>query len=158
LFLTIDSMTARRAVDRAVEDDAAHGLPVLHRHLGEGLVGTDRRVVDEDVDAAELRHRLGDHRIDLILPGNVGDDGDRLDTAGPSLLCDRIGLRLVGPRVDDDVRAFRGQLQDRRAPDVAARAGHQGHLAFELAHEHSSRPHGPSFSLHREPDGTIGPS
>jgi len=119
-------------------------------------VRTDRRVVDQDIDAPELRHRLRDHRVDLVLPGDVGDDGERLDPARPRFLRDRLGLGPVGSRVDDHVRAFRGQLQDRRAADVATRARHQGHLAFELAHaSHLPAAHA---ALRRGPDGTISPS
>src|SRR3989442_9146248 len=42
------------AIHGPVQDDAANRLPVLTRQLRERLVGTDGRVVDEDVDLAEL--------------------------------------------------------------------------------------------------------
>ena len=94
--------------------------------------------------AAELGQRPRHHRLDLVLPGDVGNDGERLDAERPGLARDRVGLGLVGAGVDDDVRAFAGQLQHRRAADVAAGPGYQGDLAFELPHA----AHLPERTLH----------
>jgi len=51
---------------------------------------------------------------------------------------DIVGLGLVRASVDDDVSAFPGQLQDRRAADIAARAGYQRDFPLELTHERTS--------------------
>ena len=52
-------------------------------------------------------------------------------------------------------RGFSGVIR-RLAADVATRARHQGHLAFELAHaSHLPAAHA---ALRRGPDGTISPS
>ena len=99
-------MTACVQVHRPVEHNAPDRLPILHRHLGEGLVRPDRGVVDQDVDTAELGQRPRRHRVDLVLLGDVGDDGDRLDPEVADFARDRVGLGLVGAGVDDDVRAF----------------------------------------------------
>ena len=94
----------------------------------------DRGVVDQDVDAAELGQRPGRHRLDLILAGDVGNDGECLDPKGLGFAHDGIRLGLIGAGVDDDVRAFAGQLQHRRAADIAAGAGYQRDLPLKLSH------------------------
>ena len=71
----------------------------------------DGGIVDEDVDAAELGQRLRHHRVDLILPGDVGNDCKRLDPSAPGFARDVIGLGLVRASVDDDVSPFPGKLQ-----------------------------------------------
>ena len=63
--------------------------------------------------------------------------GERLDPEIPRLARDGLSLLLVGARVDDDMRAFAGQLQHRRAADIAPRAGDQRDFPFELAHDRS---------------------
>jgi hypothetical protein len=101
-------------------------------------VRSDGCIVDEDVDAAELGQRPPHHRVDLILPGDVGNDGERLDPSAPGFAGDIVGLGLVRAGVDDDVSAFPGQLQHRGAADIAAGAGYQGDFSFELTHQHTS--------------------
>ena len=71
-------------------------LPIRDGHLGEGLVRPDRGIVDQDVDPAKLGHRPRHHRVDLVLFGDIGKDGERLDPALPGLARDRLGLGLVG--------------------------------------------------------------
>ena len=102
----------------------------------------DRGVVDQDVDSAELGHRPRHHRVDLILLGDVGNDGERLDPAVPGLARDGVGLGLVGAGVDDDVSALPGQLQYRRAADIAAGAGYQSDFPVELTHQCTSIDYG----------------
>ena len=94
----------------------------------------DRGVVDQDVDAAELGQRARRHRLDLFLAGDVGDDRERLDPEALGFAHDGVGLGLVGAGVDDDVGAFPGQLQHRRAADIAARAGYQRDFSLKLSH------------------------
>ena len=55
------------------------------------------------------------------LYGEKSLDEDRLNHALeiPRLARDRLGLLLIGARVDHDMRAFAGQLQHRRAADIA---------------------------------------
>src|SRR5580700_1877129 len=127
-----------RAVECAIEDDPPDVLPVLYRHLGEGLVGPDRGIVDQNVDAAELGHRLRHHRVDLIFLGDVGYDGERLDPPVAGFTRDGVGFNPVGARVDDDVSALAGQLQHRCAADIAAGTGHQSDFPVELTHQCTS--------------------
>ena len=117
-------------------------------HLGERLVRPDRGVVDQDVDAPELGQRPRHHRLDLILLGDVGDNGERLDPELPGLARDGVGLGLVAAGVDDDVRAFAGQLQHRRTADIAPRPGDQRDLPIELTHQ---RPPLTMFKTYRVP-------
>ena len=85
-------------------------LPLLHRHLGEGLVRPDRGIVDQDVDPAELGQCPRRQRVDLVLFGHIGEHRYRLDPAVADLARHRVGLGLVGARVDDDVSAFACEL------------------------------------------------
>ena len=94
----------------------------------------DRGVVDQDVDAPELGHRLADHGVDLVPRGDIGDDRDRLDAAVADLARHRLGFLLVAAGVDDDMGALARQPQRRGAADVAAGAGDQCDLAIELTH------------------------
>src|SRR2546422_152455 len=124
-----------RAIQRPVQYDAPHCLPVLHCQLREGLVRPNRRIADEDVDTAKFRQRPRDHPLNLIPLGNVRDHRDGLDPAGLSLPYHGVSLCLVGAVVDDDVGAFRRELQDRRSADIPTRACDERDLAIELPHE-----------------------
>jgi hypothetical protein len=53
---------------------------------------------------------------------------------------------LVGAGIDDDMRTLRGQLQDRRAADVAPGTGYQRDFTVKLTHEQAP--------LHRAPSPT----
>jgi len=103
-------------------------------------VRPDGGIVYQDVDAAERGERPRHHRVDLILPGDIGDDGERLDPAVLGCPRDLVGIGLVGAGVDDDVSPFSGQLQYRRTADIAARSGHQGDFPVELTHQRTSVP------------------
>src|SRR5262249_23124222 len=125
-------------VDRAVEHDAANVLPLLLRPRDKGLVRPDRGVVDKDVDPPELGQRARRQRLDLVLFCDVGEHRYRLDPAVADFAYDRIGLGLVGARVDDDVSAFACELQCRGTADVAAGPGDQGDFSVELTHQRTS--------------------
>jgi len=96
------------------------------------------RIVDQDVDAAELGQRPRHHRVDLILLGDVGNKGERPDPSALGFARDIVGLGLVRAGVDDDVSPFPGQLQYSRAADIAAGAGYQSDFPLELTHQHTS--------------------
>src|SRR5579884_571108 len=123
-----------RQVERAVENHASDQLPIGVSGFRERLVRPDCGVVDQDVDPAELEQSPGGQRLDLGLFADVGENGDRLDPEIPGLARDAFGLLLIGARVDDDLRAFAGQLQHGRAADIAPRSGDQCDLPLELAH------------------------
>src|SRR5690606_647935 len=67
-----------------------HVVEVLDRHLAQGLVPQDARVVDHDVDLAEGLDRGGDDRAGALGGGDVVGAGYRL----PAVLVDQ--LRHVG--------------------------------------------------------------
>jgi hypothetical protein len=98
------------AIEGSIEDDTAHALPVFQGHLREGLMGTNRSIVDEDVDAAKFRQGARHHTIDLLFLGDIGEQRQGLATAGTDLLGDRVSLSFVSAGVDDDVGSFCGQL------------------------------------------------
>ena len=111
-------------------------------------------VVDEDVDAAEARERLGDEALGVGGAAHVADERQRLtaerfDLTGQALetlpaqadlleaflvLVARASGRHVG--CDDVGAGAREGDGDRAAhPARAAAAGDQHHLAFEFIHD-----------------------
>jgi hypothetical protein len=108
-----------RQVERAVENHAPDQLPIRVGGFGERFVRPDRGIVDQNVDPAELRQRLGGQRLDLGLFADVGEDGDGLDPEVPGLARHGLSLLPIGARVDHNMRTFSGQLQHRRTTDIA---------------------------------------
>src|SRR5215831_8706530 len=123
-----------RQVERTVENHAPNKLPIRVGCFSERYVRPDRSIVDQDVDPAKLGQRPGGQRLDLGLFADVGEYRDRFDPKIPGLTRDGLSLLLIGARVDHDIRAFAGQLQDGRSTDIAPRSGDQRDLPFELAH------------------------
>jgi hypothetical protein len=111
------------AIERAVEDDGGDGAPVGKRHGRERLLGAHRRVVDQNVDAAEFLRRGRDHRIDRVGVGDVSGDGKRLAARPLDLVRDRLGLPEIGARIDHDRGAAVGERERDAAPDIAPSAG-----------------------------------
>ena len=68
--------------------------------FNERLVRPDRRIVDQDVDSAELGQRPSGQRLDLGLFADVGENRDRLDPQIPGLTRDGLSLMLIRARVD----------------------------------------------------------
>jgi hypothetical protein len=115
------------AEEDALEVDVLDPLPRLHRRVQHrGVVGrADPRVVEEDVDAAELVLRPGVHVPDLVGVRDVGLDR-------------QVALR---PRVEvdaDDARALSLEQPGGPGADPARRAGDHADLAVEPPHQFSS--------------------
>jgi hypothetical protein len=72
--------------------------------------------VDDDVDGAECRDRLGEQTLDVQFVGQVGAHGDRRASRGEDLRDRRLGAALV-LEVDDDDRRVPGRDPQR---DLAA--------------------------------------
>src|SRR5262245_9012976 len=123
-----------RQVERTVENHAPDQLPIRVAGFSERYVRPDRGVVDQDVDPAKLGQGSGGQRLDLGLFADVGEYSDRFDAKIPDLTRDGFSLLLIGACVDNDMRAFAGQLQHGRSTDIAPRSGDQRDLPFELAH------------------------
>ena len=88
----------------------------------------DRRIVDQDVEAAEMGKRLLRHGVDRRRVGHIGKDGDGVAARARSRER-RFRLLAICPRIDDDPGTARRELKRDRPPDIAARPGHQRDLA-----------------------------
>ena len=114
-----------RAMERAVDADRVGSLPVGIAQRVEWRLQADRRVVDDDVQAAEALRDRRDHRVDLGALGHVGERQQRLAAASEDLVDHGLALLPAGAHVDRDLRARVGQRQRDGAPDVAAGTGDQ---------------------------------
>jgi hypothetical protein len=101
--------------------------PVLGLELPGGLLPErDPRVVDEEVERAELLLGPGDHSLDV---GAIGDV--RLDRQAARLGGGRLHL-LARPGRDRDPRPGPGELERDPAPDPPPAAGDERDLPCEL--------------------------
>jgi hypothetical protein len=119
-------------MERAVKDDAGDVAPILERHMLDALLLTQRRVIDEVVDAAELFERRPRHRVDGRRIHHIGH-GDKPAAADLfNLLHHRFRLGAVLPHVDDHGAASGRELKRHGAPDAAAGAGDDRDAALEF--------------------------
>src|SRR5881628_3325419 len=148
-----------RAVEGAGEVDLHIAVPQLV-----GLVGDLGRVVDQDVDLAELVLDLLEDLFDLVAVGDVHLDGEGLASHLPDLLGGCVGvnpalrhrdlgqhaaLRLgrllqVGVVLDEDVRdddvgAHARERQRVLAAEAARRTGDDRDLACQVKHSSASQ-------------------
>ena len=79
----------------------------------------DRRVVDEDVDAAEGFHSFRRHPVGVFFLGDIDLERERFPARGANLVGYRLAVENIG---DDDRRAFFGQLAAVRRADMARTA------------------------------------
>ncbi|OIQ67493.1 hypothetical protein GALL_509280 [mine drainage metagenome] len=121
---------------RAVEGDIHDLAPFGEAHVSERLFPAQRRVVDEDIDPAEMPDRRLRHRLHLSRVGDVADMHERLPARGFDLACDGISLGAIAARIDHDGRATVRQSQRNRAADIAASARDNGDLAVEFSVSH----------------------
>lgn len=109
--------------DHADDVDVEDAVPFVVVVVGHGALGADARVVDHDVESAELG-RGGGHG--LADGGVVGDVG----AVGEQRLLDRGGVQVeyghLGAACDEE---FRGG-----PADAGGAAGHQGLETLEVAH------------------------
>jgi hypothetical protein len=101
-------------------------VPVLVAHPGDERVPRDARVVDEDVEVAQLGLDLLDQRLRLGRVADVRGDGDPADLGR-----DRVGGLLAGPVVDRDLRPAPGQLARDGGADAPRPAGDERGLPLE---------------------------
>ncbi len=87
-------------------------------------------VVDQDVDPAERRDRVGHQAIGRRSIGEIGGEGDG---APAGALCDRVGGGRGRPlaRVQHDVGAGAGERDRHARAESAGRAGHERDAAVE---------------------------
>ena len=100
-----------------------------------GLEHADAGVVDQDVEAAEVRHGLGERRLDLGVIPNAGRDREHARTRGVGAQLGRGGVEACLVRRGD---RHRGALREQRArggeADPARAAGDERNLASEWTH------------------------
>ena len=94
--------------------------------------GLDTRVVDEDVDGAELAPDAIDHRFDIRSPRDVGLYDKGVPAGRPERPRNLLGLIQVAHIVYCHVRTFRGEHFRKASPDAARRAGHECDFALQL--------------------------
>ena len=95
-----------------------------------GLVGAG--VVDEDVDLAHCRDRLGGEPGGIFSTGEVGDDVPDLDCEpGGDVAAGGFELILV-PAGDDDIGTGLGEPAGHGFAETLAAAGYQGHAAGKI--------------------------
>ncbi len=105
-------------------------VPELERGVLDGGRGGEARIGDEDVEAAEFDHGMGEAGNDLLFPGDV--DVDRPHHVGAE------GARELGHGAverglvdvgEDDAGAFAQEPDGRRLADAAGAAGDERDLA-----------------------------
>ena len=118
-------------VERRLEVDRQHGIPLGLGHAHHQAVLGDSGVVHKDVDTAEILDDLVDDRVRLFEVGCVrgialGLHAQRGDLGFGSfaVLVDRkVGERHVG--------ALLGEFECDGLADAAGGAGHDGHFSFQ---------------------------
>src|SRR5262249_48657611 len=118
-------------VEAAREVHSEHGVPVIDRHLPDGLVDVDAGVVDQEVDPTLLVQ----HLFDDAAAGFGRRDIALMDRHRPALrtlvCCKRFCRFLVAIVASRHMGAgVRETLGDRRA-DAAAPTGHECNFALE---------------------------
>jgi hypothetical protein len=102
---------------------------ILQQHVGRGSEG----IVDQNIQAAELRYRQLDGRLDIRLAGHVGLDKQGARSQRLQLLLHRLAAGLV--ELGDQHRGTRlGKTQRHSSSDTTAGAGDQRHLLLQQLH------------------------
>src|SRR5581483_10845880 len=115
-------------------------LPACERRLLRPRAPDGAGVVDEHVDAAELRARPLDDRLDLALVANVAPERERPTPVGAQLL----GRPLAAVEVagaEDEIGARLGERLGHLAADAGAAAGDDRDPAGQV--EELARPQSP---------------
>ena len=122
-----------RAVEQAEHVEPDHPLPLFERRVDDRAQEHDARVVDQRVQAAQLRHRGGDGALCLRRIRDVRLDHQRRVRATEPL---GQGLETIAPPGHQShSRSLLGQRDRRRLADAAAGARHEGDGPFQsLAH------------------------
>ena len=126
-----------REHERPADVDVLHQVVLLRLQVERAREVDDARVVDDDVDAAELALGLQDRLGHVVVVAHVADDRQRVAARGADLLGGRVDrslelrVRGVGLREQGDVRAVPRRAQGDGEADAAAAAGHQNRLAGE---------------------------
>jgi hypothetical protein len=122
----------------AAEEDAGevrphHGVPLRSREPVERGANPVAGIVDQEVDAAELAHRLVHDPVHLGGVANVARDGQGAPPAGADLAGQCLE-RLEPPPAGHHVCAGRGELEGDRPADALAGAGHDRDAVLQHVH------------------------
>src|ERR1700730_12042806 len=139
------------AVECAVENNCGHRPPFRERHAVEGLLGPYRSIVDQNIDAAEMRGGGGDHHLHCVATCYIGDKCDGLAAGLFYPDGDPLSFPAVRARIDHDGGAALCERERDRASDVAARAGNEGNPPRQLLRHGASR--APFLDLRHCADG-----
>ena len=119
-----------RSDECRVQVGRQNSTPVIIAHLGEGLVGAHRGIVNHDVQMAELRQGLVKQLFQLLAVAHIGQDWQGLPAQFPNLGRHRLHVLAVGSCVHHYVRALPGQGKHDGTADIAAGPGYQGGFSF----------------------------
>ena len=119
------------AQHRRLDIGAHDRLKGLQRHLAERVIAADRRVIDQDVQAAESVERGAHQCPRAVRVGQVANPRRRRAAVGADQGGGFLGAGAVGRRVGDHPRAHRRQLPANLAADVHRRSGDNGDGAVE---------------------------
>jgi len=111
-----------------------HQPELVERHLREGLVAQHAGVADEDVDASPIADRPRHQCLHLREIGDVAAVGDGLPARARDLVDDTSARRTrlrSGHIVDHHPRAVTRERQRMGTAQTGARAGDDGHAAFQ---------------------------
>src|SRR5262249_14974483 len=131
--LLLDHHAARRLSEQedAGQVDVDHLLPAFERVILSRRAPGGARVVDEDVDAAELFARAANDLLDVLGLANVAGHGERPPAEGADP-----GGRLLATldlaRAEDNVRTSLGEAGRHLAADPTAPSGDDRDLAGEV--------------------------
>ena len=139
-----DAAPARRLHERDGSAGTAQRSDILHVEILDQILVDDgfngagrggrapgrRPAVNQDVEAAQLLCRLGDHAVDLLLAGDIGCEGnDAPVRLGRQLPRRRLQIHLVA-RHDRHIGPFASQFPRDGFANAPAAAGHDRMLAF----------------------------
>src|SRR5690606_15677133 len=119
-------------VEGAVEIRLDHLLPFFRRDLVDRRKAADSRIVDENVEAAMLRHGFGDQALDLVESAHVaGESRHRPLRFAVELAGDALDFVRV-PGAYHYIRTGTGKCFRGGGADSLASAGDEGDLSFEI--------------------------
>src|SRR5580765_6718933 len=109
-------------------------MPLFVADVPEVLVRTSACDAHEDVYLSKVVEPLLHHAIDLLVVTDVGQEREDFSAQFFALVRDLIELRLSFSRNKYQISAFAREGERDRLPIVAATAGYQRCLAFQLPH------------------------
>jgi hypothetical protein len=127
----IIAFAASRAEEHPRQIDVDHALPIGQAQRFRRPRDGDAGIVDQDVEPAELGHRLPHHLDHRRLVRHVGGDGHTVRADRPQAGGGRLHALQAPPGTDHARPCFRQRLGKHHA-ETRARAGHDGHAARQV--------------------------